>query len=81
VAHSSALIGSPEQIIDKVNRYYEQFGHSALHLHGDAGGVTPTQHRESLELFQSDIAPVLRKDIPDPPWPAERVLVDDSTGG
>jgi alkanesulfonate monooxygenase SsuD/methylene tetrahydromethanopterin reductase-like flavin-dependent oxidoreductase (luciferase family) len=26
------------------------------------------RHRASLELFQSDIAPVLRREIPDPPW-------------
>ena len=27
------------------------------------------QHRAALELFQAEIAPVLRRDIPDPPWP------------
>jgi alkanesulfonate monooxygenase SsuD/methylene tetrahydromethanopterin reductase-like flavin-dependent oxidoreductase (luciferase family) len=70
VARSSALIGSPQQVIDKVRRYHEQFGHSVLHLHADAGGLTDAQHRESLELFQSDIAPALRREIPDPPWPA-----------
>jgi alkanesulfonate monooxygenase SsuD/methylene tetrahydromethanopterin reductase-like flavin-dependent oxidoreductase (luciferase family) len=70
VERSSALIGSPEQVIDKVHRYHERFGHTVLHLHADAGGLTDAQHRESLELFQSDIAPVLRQDIPDPPWPA-----------
>jgi alkanesulfonate monooxygenase SsuD/methylene tetrahydromethanopterin reductase-like flavin-dependent oxidoreductase (luciferase family) len=68
VARSSALIGSPQQVIDKVLRYYEQFGHSVMHLHADRGGLTEAQHRESLELFQSDIAPVLRREIPDPPW-------------
>ena len=68
VERSSALIGSPQQIIDKVHRYHDQFGHSVLHLHADAGGLTDAQHRESLELFQSDIAPALRRDIPDPPW-------------
>jgi alkanesulfonate monooxygenase SsuD/methylene tetrahydromethanopterin reductase-like flavin-dependent oxidoreductase (luciferase family) len=68
VERSSALIGSPEQVIEKVHRYHEAFGHSVLHLHADAGGLTDTQHRESLELFQSDIAPILRRDIPDPPW-------------
>ncbi len=51
-----------------MHRYHEQFGHSVLHLHADAGGLTDRQHRESLELFQSDIAPVLRREIPDPPW-------------
>jgi alkanesulfonate monooxygenase SsuD/methylene tetrahydromethanopterin reductase-like flavin-dependent oxidoreductase (luciferase family) len=70
VARSSALIGSPEQVIDKVHRYHERFGHTVMHLHADAGGLTDTQHRDSLELFQRDIAPVLNRTIPDPPWPA-----------
>jgi alkanesulfonate monooxygenase SsuD/methylene tetrahydromethanopterin reductase-like flavin-dependent oxidoreductase (luciferase family) len=68
VERSSALIGSPEQVIDKVHRYHDQLGHRVLHLHADAGGLSDAQHRESLELFQSDIAPVLRRQIPDPPW-------------
>lgn len=32
VARSSALIGSPQQVVDKVHRYHEQFGHTVLHL-------------------------------------------------
>jgi alkanesulfonate monooxygenase SsuD/methylene tetrahydromethanopterin reductase-like flavin-dependent oxidoreductase (luciferase family) len=68
IERSSALIGSPAQVIEKVHRYHEQLGHSVLHLHADAGGLTDAQHRASLELFQSDIAPVLRREIPDPPW-------------
>jgi alkanesulfonate monooxygenase SsuD/methylene tetrahydromethanopterin reductase-like flavin-dependent oxidoreductase (luciferase family) len=68
IERSSALIGSPEQVVDKVHRYHEQLGHRVLHVHADAGGLTDAQHRDSLELFQSDIAPVLRRKIPDPPW-------------
>jgi len=68
IERSSALIGSPQQVIEKVHRYHEQFGHTVLHLHADAGGLSEKQHHESLELFQSDIAPVLRREIPDPPW-------------
>ena len=71
---SSALIGSPQQIIEKVHKYHEQLGHSVLHLHADAGGLGQQQHIESLELFQSDIAPVLRREIPDPPFPWAPVL-------
>lgn len=68
VERSSALVGSPQQVIDKVHRYHEQFGHTVLHLHADASGVTDTRHRDSLELFQTAVAPTLRKDIPDPPF-------------
>jgi alkanesulfonate monooxygenase SsuD/methylene tetrahydromethanopterin reductase-like flavin-dependent oxidoreductase (luciferase family) len=69
VARSSALIGSPQQIIEKVHRYHDQFGHTVMHLHAEAGWLSAAQHRQALELFQSDIAPVLRREIPDPPWP------------
>jgi hypothetical protein len=52
-----------------VHRYHEQFGHTVMHLHAEPGGLPAAQHRASLELFQAEIAPVLRRDIPDPPWP------------
>ncbi|GAA2977706.1 LLM class flavin-dependent oxidoreductase [Actinokineospora diospyrosa] len=68
VARSSALVGSPEQIVDKVGRYHERFGHQVLHISADGDGLTPAQHRATLELFQAEIAPVLSKTIPDPHW-------------
>ncbi|GGZ38309.1 luciferase-like monooxygenase [Streptomyces inusitatus] len=74
VERSSALIGSPQQIVDKVHRYHERLGHSVLHLHADAAGLSEARHRASLELFQSDIAPPLRRDIPDPPFDWAPVL-------
>jgi len=60
IERSSILVGSPQQIIDKVHRYHDRFGHRAMHLHADADGLTDKQHRATLELFQSEIAPVLR---------------------
>jgi alkanesulfonate monooxygenase SsuD/methylene tetrahydromethanopterin reductase-like flavin-dependent oxidoreductase (luciferase family) len=66
IERSSALIGSPQQVIEKVQRYHQRFGHSVVHLHADAGGLSDAQHRASLELFQSDIAPTLRREIPGP---------------
>ena len=81
VERSSALIGSPQQIIDKVHRYHEQFGHSVLHLHADSGGLTEAQHRGALELFQAEVAPALRRDIPDPPWAWAPVLPEPVAAG
>ncbi|GAA4820360.1 LLM class flavin-dependent oxidoreductase [Streptomyces ziwulingensis] len=81
VERSSALVGSPQQVIEKVHRYHARFGHSVLHLHADASGLPADRHRASLELFQSDIAPVLRREIPDPPFPWAPVgTEDDGTG-
>jgi alkanesulfonate monooxygenase SsuD/methylene tetrahydromethanopterin reductase-like flavin-dependent oxidoreductase (luciferase family) len=71
---SSALVGSPQQVIDKVGRYHEQFGHEVIHLSADADGVTASQKRRSLELFQSDVAPVLRERIPSRPLVAQSNL-------
>lgn len=38
VERSSALIGSPQQIIDKVHHYHERFGHQVLNLRADGDG-------------------------------------------
>ena len=69
IERSSALIGSPQQIIDKVLRYHEQMGHEVLHVSADSAGLTTTQHHATLELFQKEIAPVLRRKIPSRPFP------------
>ena len=69
IERSSALVGSPQQIIEKVHRYHEQLGHEVLHLNADGAGLTPAQHRATLALFQSEIAPVLRREIPSRPFP------------
>jgi alkanesulfonate monooxygenase SsuD/methylene tetrahydromethanopterin reductase-like flavin-dependent oxidoreductase (luciferase family) len=43
VERSSASVGSPQQVIDKVDRYHEQLGHEVIHLSADADGVTASQ--------------------------------------
>ncbi|MEU8820172.1 LLM class flavin-dependent oxidoreductase [Actinoplanes sp. NPDC048796] len=68
IERSSILVGSPQQIIDKVSRYHAEFGHEVMHLHADGDGLTGKQHRATLELFQSEVAPVLRKEIPSRPF-------------
>ena len=60
IERSSILVGSPEQVIDKIGRYHERFGHQVMHLHADGDGLTDKQHRATLELFQSEIAPAVR---------------------
>ncbi len=67
IERSSILVGSPSQIIEKIHRYHERLGHEVMHLSAEADGLTDAQHRASLELFQRDVAPVLRKEIPSRP--------------
>lgn len=69
IDRSSILVGSPQQIIDKVHRYHSRLGHEVMHVQADADGLTDKQHRRSLELFQSEVAPVLRREIPSRPFP------------
>ena len=66
----SALVGSPQQVIDKVGRYHEAFGNRLIAIGGHPGNLSHAQFVASLELFQAEVAPVLRRTIPDPDWPA-----------
>ncbi|GAA2337332.1 LLM class flavin-dependent oxidoreductase [Dactylosporangium salmoneum] len=70
IERGSILVGSPQQIVDKVHRYHEHLGHEVMHVQADADGLTDRQHHASLELFQSAVAPVLRREIPSRPFPA-----------
>ena len=67
IERGSYLVGSPQQIIDKVHRFHEHFGHEVLHIGADGVGLTKAQHRGTLELFQSEVAPVLRREFPSRP--------------
>jgi alkanesulfonate monooxygenase SsuD/methylene tetrahydromethanopterin reductase-like flavin-dependent oxidoreductase (luciferase family) len=71
VDRSSALVGSPAQVIDKVSRYHEQLGHEVIHLSAEADGLTAAQKRHSLDLFVSDVAPILREQIHSRPLSAQ----------
>ena len=55
VERSSALIGSPQQIIERRRRYHDQSVHSVMHLHADAGGLTQssTVNRSSFSKVTS----------------------------
>jgi alkanesulfonate monooxygenase SsuD/methylene tetrahydromethanopterin reductase-like flavin-dependent oxidoreductase (luciferase family) len=65
----SALVGSPQQVIDKVGRYHDAFGNRLIAIGGHPGNLSYDQFADSLELFQAEVAPVLRRTIPDPDWP------------
>lgn len=67
VTRSSALVGSPEQIIDKVGRQHEQFGHEVIHLSAERDGRPEIDYLDSLALFQTEVAPELRRRIPSRP--------------
>jgi alkanesulfonate monooxygenase SsuD/methylene tetrahydromethanopterin reductase-like flavin-dependent oxidoreductase (luciferase family) len=69
LARGSALIGSPDEVIEKIGRYHEAFGNSLISIGGHRGHLPQEDFVASAELFASDVLPVLRTSFPDPPWP------------
>jgi alkanesulfonate monooxygenase SsuD/methylene tetrahydromethanopterin reductase-like flavin-dependent oxidoreductase (luciferase family) len=66
VAHGPVLVGSPEQVIEKALSYYAAFGHQVLSVSVD--GLTEAEQREQVERFATEVAPVLRREVPSTVW-------------
>ena len=62
----SALVGSPEQVLDKIHRFTTGFGQQLTGISVDA--LPFAWQREQLEWFAADIAPGLRRSFPDSLW-------------
>ncbi|MFB7667338.1 LLM class flavin-dependent oxidoreductase [Kitasatospora sp. NPDC056138] len=58
----SALVGSPQQVIEKIHRYHEAFGNEVVGIGVDS--LTESVQREQLELFATEVAPVIRRELP-----------------
>lgn len=63
-------------MLDKLGRYHARLGHEVIHLGADGDGLTDQQHRESLELFQAEVAPQLRRAITSRPLGGDRYRID-----
>jgi probable LLM family oxidoreductase len=57
----SLLVGSPQQVIDKILYEKELFGLNRFLLHVSVGTMPHAQVMRSIELFGSQVAPVIRK--------------------
>ena len=56
----SLLVGSPQQVIDKILYEYELFGHTRF-LAQMMGPMPHKQMLRSIELFGTEVAPAVRK--------------------
>ncbi len=65
-----ALVGSPQQVLDKLGRYHDAFGHEVLSIGIEGVGVPDADQRASLELFFAEVAPTLRTTFPSRVWEA-----------
>lgn len=74
VADGPALVGSPQQIIDKIGRFHDRLGH-ALQSVSLPTTVEFAQQLDILERFAADVIPVVRQQLPTTLW------TDDDLGG
>lgn len=60
--HRDALmVGSPQQIIEKILYQYEMYGHQRFLGEIDAGGVTMDQIKKNVEFIATEIMPAVKK--------------------
>ncbi|MED4402268.1 LLM class flavin-dependent oxidoreductase [Metabacillus fastidiosus] len=59
---TALFVGSPQQIIEKILRQYELFGHQRFMAQIDIGGLPFKKVAEGIELLATEIAPIVRKE-------------------
>jgi len=57
------VVGSPQQVIDKILYQHEIFGHDRFLLQMSVGSVPHKKLLRSIELFATEVAPVIRKEV------------------
>lgn len=57
------FFGSPQEVIDKVMEQYALFRHDRMMIQTGFGGVAHKETMKSIELFGSEVAPVVRREI------------------
>ena len=61
-SHGAIFVGSPQQIIDKIFYERELFGHQRFLAQIDIGGLPYSSVARVIELFATEIAPVVRRE-------------------
>ncbi|WP_405362342.1 LLM class flavin-dependent oxidoreductase [Kitasatospora sp. NBC_00085] len=62
VERGSALVGSSQQVIEKIHRYHEAFGNEVVGIGVDL--LTEEVQREQPELFASEVPSVIHRELP-----------------
>lgn len=60
---TALFVGSPQQIIEKVLRQYELFGHKRFIAQMDIGGLPFEKVAKGIELLATKVVPVVRREI------------------
>jgi alkanesulfonate monooxygenase SsuD/methylene tetrahydromethanopterin reductase-like flavin-dependent oxidoreductase (luciferase family) len=59
--HGALLVGSPQEVIDKILYQYELFGHTRFLAQMSLGSMPHDKILHSMELLGTAIAPVIKK--------------------
>ncbi|NBE56864.1 LLM class flavin-dependent oxidoreductase [Streptomyces boluensis] len=70
IADGPQLIGSPQQIIDKILGYHEVYGHDLQSVTVDGFGLSTAEQLEQLQWFAEEVAPAVRRAAPTRLWDA-----------
>jgi len=62
-SHGALLVGSPQQVIDKILYEYELFQHTRFLAQMSVGTLPHHQMMHSIELFGNKVAPEIRKHV------------------
>lgn len=57
------LVGSPQEIIDKLLGYHELYGLDRAVIQMGFGGMPHKAHLEAIELLGAEVAPVVRREV------------------
>jgi alkanesulfonate monooxygenase SsuD/methylene tetrahydromethanopterin reductase-like flavin-dependent oxidoreductase (luciferase family) len=68
IEHGPVFVGSRQQVLDKIARYYERFQHDVFNVSVHGLGLTHADRDLALETFAADIAPELRRLYPTEVW-------------
>ncbi|WP_419887152.1 LLM class flavin-dependent oxidoreductase [Neobacillus niacini] len=59
--NTALFVGSPQQIVEKVLRQHELFGHKRFLAQVDIGGLPYHKVAKNIELLATEVAPVIKK--------------------
>lgn len=62
-AGAALLVGSPQEVADKLLRYHELFGVTRAIIQLGFGGVPQKEHLQAIELLGTEVAPIVRAEV------------------
>ena len=61
--HGANLVGTPDEVVERVLRHHQLFGHDRFLLQISVGSLPHAKVLKAIELLGTEVAPVLRREI------------------